>query len=134
MDALINLDSLGGDLEVYNNDALTSLSGLDNISAKTILNLSIKNNNVLSACAVMSICNYLAAPNGSVEIDNNASGCDNPEEVEVVCEYLYLADDGIPQLLNFFPNPARDIVKCQLLAMENDRGLIYVGRFVVNNQ
>lgn len=82
---LESLTSVGGDLSVGNNDALTSLSGLDNIEAASINSLYIYYNISLSTCEVPSICVYLASPNGSIVIHDNAPGCNSQAEVEVAC-------------------------------------------------
>jgi hypothetical protein len=137
---LENLDSIGGDLLIYNNYALTnlsglesltciegdlkinannalsSLSGLDNIDAGSIFNLGIYNNDLLSACEVKSICNYLAAPNGTVEIHDNALGCNSMDEVQETCpndveEFKYKEEIFIT------PNPLIDkiTISCSIL-------------------
>ena len=80
-----NVTSIGGDIMIENNDALTSLAGLDNIDAASIVNLFINDNYSLSNCEVQSICNYLANPNGTVNIYGNATGCNNPPEVANAC-------------------------------------------------
>ncbi len=80
-----SISSVNGDLAIVNNDILTELDGLDNISAGTIMNLNISGNPLLTACKVMSICNYVANPNGVIEIHDNATGCNNIEEIEEAC-------------------------------------------------
>jgi hypothetical protein len=81
---LNNLTSIGGNLEIGYNDSLTSLTGLENV-ASIGNNISIRFNDTLSTCEVESICNYLASPNGTVAIYNNANGCNNPPEVANAC-------------------------------------------------
>jgi len=103
-----NLETIGGFLRIYDNTSLislqdlssltstkgfavayntslTSVSGLDNINPDTISGLIIKDNLNLATCEVMSMCDYLVSPNGTVEIENNAFGCNSPEEVEEAC-------------------------------------------------
>jgi len=77
---------LGGGLLIRNNGNLISLTGLDNIEASSITELHIFSNPELSTCDVQSICDYLASPNGGIDIENNAPGCNSPEEVEEDCE------------------------------------------------
>jgi len=79
------LTSIGGELYIMFNEALTGLAGLENINSNSITNLHIYNNISLATCEVKSICNYLASPNGIIEIHDNASGCNNQEEVEIAC-------------------------------------------------
>ncbi len=89
------LTAIQGNLRVRDNDALTDLSRLKNIDAGSIADLSIFDNNSLSVCAVESICDYLAGPNGTITIYNNAFGCDNPSQVADVCGYQFIACQGV---------------------------------------
>lgn len=86
LSGLDNVTSIGGYLRIEYNGALTSLTGMDNIEAATIAGLSIQGNNSLSTCEVESVCNYLSAPNDTIAIHNNATGCSNREEIELACE------------------------------------------------
>jgi hypothetical protein len=86
LSGLDNLILIGGRLGVGYNDTLTNLMGLNNIDGASINNLRIVCNKLLSSCEVQSICDYLSSPNGTVEIYNNAPGCNSPEEVEEACE------------------------------------------------
>lgn len=71
-------------IDIYDNDALVSLSGLDNIDATNINNYSLSDNDNLSVCNVISLCNAIA--NGvDVTVENNAPGCNNITEVSVTC-------------------------------------------------
>ncbi len=82
---LENLTSIGGNLEIIGNPGLATLSGLGNIDAASIGDLSIYGNPLLSDCDVWSICQYLGAPGGTIDIHTNAEGCNSKEEVEVAC-------------------------------------------------
>jgi len=85
LEGLYNLSSIGNQIYITANNALTSLAGLNNINAASIYDLNIFNNNALSDCAVQSICNYLASPNGVIGIINNAVGCNTPPEIAADC-------------------------------------------------
>ena len=85
LSALESLTSIGGELGVLYNDNLISLTGLDNIDAGSISNLTIHHNTSLTQCEVLSICDYLASPSGTIEIHDNATGCNSQEEVEEAC-------------------------------------------------
>ncbi|RLD53162.1 MAG: hypothetical protein DRJ05_16810, partial [Bacteroidetes bacterium] len=82
---LHNISNIGGLLSIHENGSLTSLSGLGNINPGSIIGLSIFNNGLLTTCDVQSICDYLASPNGTIEVYNNYTGCNSPEEVEAAC-------------------------------------------------
>ena len=83
---LESLTSIDSTLFIADNGILQSLSGLDNISAGSITDLKIWGNNLLSTCNVQSICEYLAASNGTILIVGNAPGCNSEEEVQTACE------------------------------------------------
>ncbi|MBK7174254.1 MAG: hypothetical protein IPH84_13700 [Bacteroidales bacterium] len=99
------MTSIGGDLEINVNPTLTSLTGLNNIDAGSITNLYIIYNYLLSGCEVQSICDYLAAPNGVVEIYANTAGCNSPEEVEAACQ-VGLENSPEKGFCTIYPNPS----------------------------
>jgi len=103
---LDNVTSIGGGLWVEANDALTSLMGLDNIDATSISELNILNNPLLSICEVESVCDYLVAPGGTVEIHDNATGCNSQQEVEEACTES-VEEINSKDYLSIFPNPAK---------------------------
>ncbi|MFH1297386.1 MAG: leucine-rich repeat protein [Bacteroidota bacterium] len=102
---LENLTSIGSNLIIYENPYLTSLTGLDNIDASSIVVLTIAENPLLSTCAVQSICDYLAG-NGGAAIYNNASGCNSEKEIESACGVGMEENNPSKNQLNIFPNPA----------------------------
>jgi hypothetical protein len=85
LSGLVGLSSIGGGLYISDNEALTSLTGLENIEADSISQLTITNNNLLSECHVLSVCNYLANPNGPIEIHDNTEGCNDTAQVHAAC-------------------------------------------------
>lgn len=85
---LINLTSIGGSIWIEGNDVLPGLFGLDNIDKNSIENLWIIDNNMLSKCAIQSVCEYLKSPTGNLVIENNEEGCNSVVEVENECEML----------------------------------------------
>ena len=106
LEGLSSLTSINGLLRIFENDTLESLSGLDNIEAASISELYIQNNNMLSTCEVISVCNYLSTQQGYAEISNNAIGCSSIEEVEEACEFTQLDEKHIRKNLVLYPNPA----------------------------
>lgn len=103
--ALENLVSIGGGLVISENNALTSLSGLENIEAGSVASLSINGNQSLSTCQIESVCIYLADPNGSTEIHDNAPGSNSPEEVNAACTFS-VEPIGLDDEIYVYPNPA----------------------------
>jgi len=125
MIGLENLISIGGNLFIHKNVALNSLIGLENIDGSSIDNLTISENNELSTCAVQSICDYLVAPGGYVEIRYNALGCYSIEEVEEACESLPVSEHLQSMEFSFFPNPARHEVSISAEGYVVDKLSIY---------
>jgi len=84
LDALHNIDSIGGDLWIKFNDSLVSISGLENLSGIGGY-LWIQGNAILSSCSILSICNMLTneTPNG---ISDNAPSCNSDVEILYFCE------------------------------------------------
>jgi len=97
---LDNLTSIDGSLNIgyyddygsYGNPSLIDITGLENIDAGSITDLTISYNLSLSTCEVQSICDYLANPSGYVSIGGNATGCNSQEEVEDACGFLCLPE------------------------------------------
>jgi len=116
LDELESLNSIGGDLEIIDNATLTSLSGLDNINPESIGNLLIYENQLLSDCEILSICNYLVSPNGTIEIYNNATGCNSPEEVQDSCEAnaVLIDEQLLADKVLIFPNPSSTHITIEL--------------------
>ncbi len=137
---LNNLSSIGGDLRINNHDALVSLTGLDNIQENSIDSLNISANPTLSICDVQSICDYLAAPNGTIEIHDNAPGCNSPEEVEEAC-LISVEEPGVDHQITLFPNPAdktvsigvKDAMEIQEVTISNHLGQVILQGKPVNN-
>jgi len=103
---LENLTSIEGDLYISDNAALTSLTGLDNIEDGSITEIGIQYNYSLATCEVQSVCDFLAAPNGVIVINDNAPGCNSPEEVEAACDEVSIESIGFKDDYLLFPNPA----------------------------
>jgi hypothetical protein len=118
LEGLNNLASIGGYLSINNNDTLFSITGLNNVDAGSIHDLIIKNNSSLSACAVQSICDYLASPNGTIEIHDNAPGCNNQQEVEDAC-WTSVVEIGFDDKFTIIPNPLNSTTLIQYTLHQN---------------
>jgi len=106
---LCNLTNVGGSIQIALNEYLTSLTGLDNINPGSMTDLSIYQNFSLSTCDVQSICEYLAAPIGTIEIHDNAIGCNSPEEVVIHCLTSTPESTGDGTVI-LSPNPATTFI------------------------
>jgi hypothetical protein len=103
---LENVTSIGGGLFIDDNPVLTRLTGMENIDAGSITDLYVQRNPLLSTCEVKSICDYLVTPNGTVDIHDNATGCNSEEEVKSNCKYGYEDYAASENRINIYPNPA----------------------------
>jgi hypothetical protein len=144
---LENLTSIGGGLIIQSNDSLTnlaelenltsvgniwlrynhslaSLSGLDNVTTFGSL-IWINDNDTLTDCAVQSICNYLAG-SGTAWIDNNAAGCNSPEEVEAACG-VSVEDQNQGNVFSIYPNPSSTCITIEI------PGTLYQGCISIMN-
>ncbi|MBW6492596.1 MAG: T9SS type A sorting domain-containing protein, partial [Lentimicrobium sp.] len=138
---LEGLTSIAGSLEIIFNSSLTNLTGLENIVASSISDLKISSNTSLSTCHVQSICDYLAAPNGTVTINWNAPGCNSQAQVIAACETVDIEETALESALSVYPNPLSDQMNITLaldkpnpvsLIMTNNLGQIVA--FINENQ
>jgi hypothetical protein len=104
-----NLHSIDGQLGILDNLSLTDITALENIGSTSINNLFIINNPFLSECDVQSICEYLAAPGGTIEIHDNTPGCNSPEEVQEHC-LTSVKENNINEGITLSPNPATTFI------------------------
>ena len=131
LSSLNALITVGGSIWISGNDSLTSLTGLDYIDAASIVNLKIIGNPLLSTCEVESICSYLVAPAGTVDIHDNAPGCNSQEEMEDAC--LVSVNEINPILeLSISPNPASTQITIEVPVMRNKNTLLTI--FNMNSQ
>ena len=120
--------SIGGDLKIAYNFALTNLAGLENINSESIDNLIIYYNSYLTNCEAVNLCSYLSNPNGYVRIAFNGSGCFDPPEMAYGCgitlpclpygDYLFYYQNQVDSFTTDYPN-------CSDL-----NGLVRIGQYV----
>jgi hypothetical protein len=97
-------------LIISSNNSLTNLEGLDSLEPNSIVYLDITNNPLLSACAVQSICDYLANGNGTTHIYGNATGCNSIEEVKDACGITSVENLAPESSFTIYPNPSSTII------------------------
>lgn len=107
LDSLKYITAIEGELKIFGNENLSSLSGLENLSASSISRLSIYDNPLLNQCHIQSICEYLAS-NGEVEIYNNAPGCTNIETIQDSCNVDLVEDISHQYQIHISPNPTQN--------------------------
>jgi len=101
------LTSIGGGLWISSNDGMTSLSGMDSIKANSITDLTIYFNSNLKECEIYSICQYLTAPNGNINIHDNAPGCNSQEDISQSCNAGF-GENIFATNFEISPNPANE--------------------------
>jgi hypothetical protein len=84
---------------------LENIEALAYIAPESIIDLHIIDNPLLSECDIDNICLYLQDPTGTVEIFDNADGCNSPEEVEEACLYISVPEYDTQIELTIAPNP-----------------------------
>jgi len=115
------LTQINGTLSIKENDSLTNIMALENLDPESIIDLKIRDNSSLSTCEVQSICEYLAAPNGIVEIHDNAPGCNSQQEVQAECDSITSIESSIVEKsFTISPNPNSGIVNIRFKINEHD--------------
>ncbi len=77
-------------LEIFQNNSLMDISGLNNFNNNAIVSLYIYENPLLSVCSNLAVCNFLNSNiDGDIIIENNAVGCNTPEEVLDSCGFEF---------------------------------------------
>ncbi|MBK7409908.1 MAG: T9SS type A sorting domain-containing protein [Saprospirales bacterium] len=107
LNGLDNVTSIGGNFSVLRNLLLNDISAL-NHAISIGGDLTIGQNSALPECAVEAICDYLSTPNGVVDIQSNATGCNSSMEVETACT-VNVEEDLSAQTWVVFPNPSAGI-------------------------
>lgn len=122
---LENLVSIGGIMNIINNASLTHLTGLENIESNSISDLSIYNNSQLSECDIQSICEYLMSPNGSINIYDNATGCNSQLEVENEC-----SNNCLPEGIEFETQASIDDFQTNYPGCTEIEGNVTIGKYM----
>lgn len=108
--ALSKLESMLGYISIEHNESLSSLYGLENIDVLSIENIYIRYNPVLKHCEAKSICDFIASPNGTVNIFNNSDGCNSPAQVQDACDAIGIENINSECIVSIYPNPVKDNV------------------------
>lgn len=107
-----SLSTIGGELSIKNNSSLISLSGLSNLDSAS--HLFVTGNTSLATCNIGTICDFLTNPTGSVNIYDNATGCNSPTEIADACgitllclpygNYYFFSQNEIDNFQINYPN------------------------------
>lgn len=134
--------TITGDIFIVNCDALTTLTGLDNIDPASINHLYLYNSDNLIVCNVASVCNYLSNSNNTFTIYGNATNCTSNIAILSQCTNPTFSEStSISNTINIFPNPVTSYVTItgiqpfqkNLLEVTNVCGkIIYKGKISKN--
>ncbi|MAD96006.1 MAG: hypothetical protein CMB99_01630 [Flavobacteriaceae bacterium] len=89
-----NLESIDQDLDLFQNNALSQITGFDKLNSING-SLFIRNNALLSSCAIAAFCNHLSN-NGNFLIQSNKSGCNSKSEILNDCASLSVPNNIDP--------------------------------------
>jgi hypothetical protein len=103
---------------VYNT-ILTDITGLDNIEPGSITDLSIYYNFTLFECDAWSICQYLNSPNGTIEIHDNALGCNDTIQVQAACNGVSVKEIRSENNFTIIPNPLESTTLIEYTLQQN---------------
>ncbi len=106
LNGLVNVQNIYGNIDIGLNFRLTDIEGLRNINPLNINLFAITQNHVLSNCAIQSLCNYFDQIPSSINIQNNAAGCNYINEVRDACA-LGIKDQQLSEV-KVYPNPTND--------------------------
>jgi hypothetical protein len=101
---LQNLTSIYGPIGITGNRSLATLVGLENIDPNGIFELTFQNNDSLTECSILSVCRYLNQQPAFTMISNNFSGCMTREEVEDKCT-TSAGNNWTRSPVQVYPNP-----------------------------
>ncbi len=119
-----SLSYIKGRLDIRSNHVLSDISALENIKSDSIRLLCITNNENLSNCAIKSVCDYIGMQPDKVTIAFNNSGCESAYEVLDICSNSI--DEEMYELVNVYPNPAKDKINIKTKNGEEvDRITVY---------
>ncbi len=103
MTGLSSLTTITDLIEIYENPKLVSIEGLENLAISVDADVEIYDNDLLTFCAITSVCDYLALNPGGSDIYDNATGCDNETEIQNECSVTSVVD--IKATFTVYPNP-----------------------------
>lgn len=93
----IGMEFWPGLLEIRNNNALTDITGLQNISPNFLAVINIENNPLLSYCHLSNFCEYLSNPTDTHprSIFGNLEECES--DTTILAECALSTDDFLPE-------------------------------------
>jgi hypothetical protein len=108
-----------GNLNIHNNETLTSIAGIEHLDPDSVGGLAISYNSSLSACNNPFVCNYIK--DHSAGIHDNAPGCNSVEEVEEACASVGAEESAVgsrQSAVIAYPNPTHSSIEFRVSSIE----------------
>ncbi len=128
LDGFSGVTSVNGTVDLYNNDDLTDISGIENIAPETITLLYLQDHAQLSNCALENICNYLSVEANATNIYGNLSGCESRDAIEAVC--IVPTRNTAFLDIKLFPNPTSGMLQIDQIAPEQVIVYAHLGQVI----
>ena len=84
LDGLENLQFFEN-FNIYNNSSLTDISSLEDFEYNSYSDFGIGENENLSNCSILTLCNYLEQGGANMYVENNNEGCNTTDEILENC-------------------------------------------------
>lgn len=115
LNGLHNLVSLSNkSVSIVGNTALSDISALNNLNINTLNGITLTGNTSLSTCSEEWICERLNLNLNSINITNNANGCESVFVVQSACNDLSASDFELKSNVRIYPNPFKNSFNIEL--------------------
>lgn len=131
-----NLTDIGNSpMWIFDSQGLNDINGLSNISSSSISDLRIYDNPNLSVCNTSNVCDYLNN-NSTYQINDNASNCNDSNEVIASC--ITDIESPLVDKISLYPTPASQHINIEIQTKAHNElnYLIYntLGKIVQSGQ
>jgi hypothetical protein len=134
---LMNLDTIGGELNINLNPQLQTIHGLDSLKYVGGALKHFANLDCAECCAIYDLLNTPGGIGGATSISINQTGCNSVAEINANCapppspivnpncpDCGFPADEALA--LDLFPNPASSVINVRLRGIGKDGGVLTV--------
>lgn len=130
---LRNIQSISTSLKVKENPLLADISPLKDIDLSELQYLTIQKNPLLSICHIENICGVLDNQTTNITIEENYTGCNTIEEVEVLCTQQAVEDIEI-EPNSFYPNPANEQIHFKQNDLKEIKIINQLGQVILSQE
>lgn len=142
--SLNKLKRVNGSLNIFENDSLNSLYGLENINSNSISSIKIEDNPLLDTCHVKSICLFLDDNSEDAKIAGNEYNCGSIVKVKEACNKTTgIKNHLYAPIITIYPNPTSsmvilsisksiEVIICDILGRELHKQIVNTDNNVVD--